>query len=62
MSKMFIFPFDIWTLNFIWPASALRNPALQEDQGHNINDISLPGSVALWAGSFKFELHLIFWL
>jgi hypothetical protein len=28
-------------------------------KGHNVNDISLPGSVALWAESFKFELwHL----
>jgi hypothetical protein len=25
-------------------------------KGHNVNDISLPGSVALWAESFKFEL------
>jgi len=23
-------------------------------KGHNVNDISLPGSVALWAESFKF--------
>ena len=25
-------------------------------EGHNVNDISLPGSVAVWAESFNFEL------
>jgi len=25
-------------------------------KGHNVNDISLPGSVAFWAESFKFAL------
>jgi len=25
-------------------------------EGHNVNDISLPGSVALWVESFTFEL------
>jgi hypothetical protein len=30
-------------------------------EGHNVNDISLPGSVALGAESFTFELwHLTF--
>jgi hypothetical protein len=47
----------IWTLDLIWPASALTHPAFRAGvKGHNVNEISIPGSVALWAESFNFEL------
>jgi hypothetical protein len=29
-------------------------------KGHNINDITLPGSPALWAGSFKIVFSIVF--
>ena len=39
--------------SIIWPASApSRQSGIGGVKGHNINEISFPGSPALWAGSF----------
>jgi len=47
--------FQVISLLFRWPERApSRQSGISGVKGHNMNEISFPGSPALWAGSFTF--------